>query len=225
MDERINAVTITNAGPLCATPEVNSLKMKQEIRNHFQSVFNLLLENGKLIIPKPESVATWQSVIHEWIIDDAMPLFVRKGGETRGSLIPNLLERKILTTDNTPAHWVFKNIVIDRNDYTKIQIADLIEAKNFPISFIRKKTEHHTLVGGMVADKNTRLNELGWKLAHIDRIAMKRGNKITIEDYKDHHLSFLALSNMYLIDKDFSGLAEVSLFNELVREYKNRNLY
>ena len=131
-------------------------------------------------------------------------------------------ERTITTTDNTPAHWIFKNIVLDKKSYSRQEIDILIKTNKFPISFIRKKSEYETLLDEMVADKHTRLNNVGWKLAHINRIAMKRGKNITIDDYKKHHISFLNLSNMYLIDKEFSGLAEVQLFNDLVIEYKSK---
>lgn len=183
-------------------------------------MFKLLIENEKIIIPNVEIINEWQNVIDDWLNDESMTLFVRKGGETRGKITANQLGRNIITTDNTPAHWVFKNLVLDKINYNKIQIDELIKTNRFPISFIRKKSEYETLIGEMVANKSTRLNEAGWKLAHINRIAMKRGNSITLQDYKNHHMSFLALSNMYLIDKNFSGLAEVSLFNEIVKEYK-----
>lgn len=195
--------------------------MKLEIKEKFKTVFNILLQNKKIVIPEDVIIKSWQVVIEEWIKDESMTLFVRKGGEIRGTKITNIRERDIITTDNTPAHWVFKNLVLDKLNYNKNQIADLVKSNRFPISFVRKKSEYETLIGEMVATKTTRLNEHGWKLAHIDRIAMKRGNNITIEDYKTHHSNFLNLSNMYLIDKDFSGLAEVLLFNEIVQEYKN----
>lgn len=193
--------------------------MKEEIKEHFESVFNLLIENGKIIFPHKEIIIAWQKVIDEWIDNDSIPLFVRKGSETRGTKI-EFGGRNIITTDNTPAHWIFKNLVLEGLSFSSQDILDLINSNNFPVSFIRKKTEYETLLDGMVANSKTRLNNAGWKLAHITGIAMKRGKNITLEDYKKHHTLFLSLSNMYLIDKDFSGLAEVNLFNEIVVNYK-----
>lgn len=193
--------------------------MEDNIKTYFESIFYSLIENEKIIFPNKEIINTWQNVIDEWINDDSIPLFVRKGNEIRGTII-EFDGRNIITTDNTPAHWVFKNIVLERLNFSPQEILELINSNKFPISFIRKKAEYETLLDGMVADNKTRLNNAGWKLAHIIGIAMKRGKNITIDDYKKHHSQFLALSNMYLIDKKFSGLAEVNLFNEIIIDYK-----
>lgn len=114
-------------------------------------------------------------------------------------------------------------MVLNKSTFKKKEILEIIESNNFPVSFVRKRKEHSTLVGNMVANKETRLNVEGWKLAHIERIGMKRGKAVTIEHYKSHHTKFLDLDNMYLIKKEYSGLAEVNSFNEIVKEYK-RNI-
>ncbi|MFZ4751925.1 MAG: hypothetical protein ACOYLG_01160 [Chitinophagaceae bacterium] len=191
--------------------------MRNEIKSHFESVFQILKANNKIVLPDKQIILEWDKVLEEWIEDDNMKLFARKGGETRGSSIINQFGRVIITTDNTPAHWVFKNLILDNSRFNKSHINQLIMSNEFPISFIRKKSEYDTLVGKMVADKSTRLNEQGWKLAHINRIALKRGKKVKLQDFKNHHFNFLSLSNMYLIDKSLSGLAEVELFNEIVK--------
>ena len=193
--------------------------MTEKIKLHFQKIFEILLEDGKIIIPKERATKLWKKTLNDWISDDEMILFVRKGSERRGQIFETSCGRKIMTTDNTPAHWVFKSIVFNEIEHNKNFIHDLIINNNFPISFIRKRSEINTLIGKMVADKETRLNIENWKLAHIDRIVMKRGNNITVEDYKQHHNKFLDLSNMYLIDKSLSGLAETQLFNEIIKEY------
>lgn len=190
--------------------------MQKKIKKHLEFIFNLLIENNKIIFPDKKTITAWDKVIKEWINDEEMTLFTRKGAETRGSKVVNPHGRNIITTDNTPAHWVFKNVVLSKSKITKAQIHLLLESNEFPIAFIRKKSEIETLKGKMVADTATRLNNQGWKLAHINPIALKRGKNISLQDYKDHHLSFLSLENMYLIDKDFSGIAEVKLFNEIV---------
>ena len=193
--------------------------MTDEIKTNFENVFKTLFKNKKIIFPTEDISKNWTKVLNEWIDDDQMILFVRKGGETRGQIFETSCGRKIMTTDNTPAHWVFKNIVLNGLNHSKKEISELIKTNNFPISFIRKKSEKETLIGKMVADKETRLNNDNWKLAHIGRIAMKRGKSITVNDYKDHHRKFLDLTNIYLIHRDFSGLAETPMFNEIVKEY------
>jgi rRNA-processing protein FCF1 len=196
--------------------------MDNNIKEYFEQIFKFLLDKKMLVIPNGKHIDVWENTLGEWIDDNNITLFVRKGGETRGTEITTCKERRIITTDNTPAHWVFKRVELEKLTFNKTKINDLISNNKFPIAFIRKKTEYNTLLDGMVATKDTRLNEQGWKLAHIDNIAMKRGKNITIQDYKNHHKLFLSLRNMYLIDKDFSGLAEVEVFNSILRKYKEK---
>ncbi|MCC7301109.1 MAG: hypothetical protein IT233_00560 [Bacteroidia bacterium] len=194
--------------------------MENKIKKHLESIFIQLIENEKIVFAENKICSAWDSVLKEWIDDDAMTLFTRKGGETRGTKVSNSHSRKIITTDNTPAHWVFKNLVLSKSKIKKIDVQSLLNKNEFPIAFIRKKNEYETLIGKMVADKNTRLNEQGWKLAHITPIALKRGQNISLQDYKDHHYNFLSLKNMYLIDKSYSGIAEVKMFNDIVANHK-----
>lgn len=193
--------------------------VESKIKICLQEVFKVLIENKKILIPCETIIKSWERVLIEWIKDDTMPLFVRKGAETRGTILENFLQRKIMTTDNTPAHWVFKNIVFEEKKFTKNDIKNLLQNNNFPIAFIKKKEEQNTLIGKMVADNDTRLNNKGWKLAHIEGIAMKRGKNVTLTNYKEHHKRFLSLTNIYLIDKQYSGLAETVLFNTIVKEH------
>jgi hypothetical protein len=190
--------------------------MHDKIKKHLESIFHLLRENEKIIIPKEELIIEWDKIVEEWIDDKSMTLFFRKGGKLRGDKIENEYGRPIVITDNTPAHWVFKNIVLNKIKFTKKDIHKLIKTNEFPIAFARKKTEKDLLIGKMVAGNTINFGD--WKLAHINQIGLKRAINISFEDYKKHHQGFLSIRNMYLIDKNFSGLAEVKLFNEIVNE-------
>ncbi len=192
--------------------------MNDKIKKHLESIFYLLKENEKIIIPKNKLIIEWDKVIEEWVEDKSMTLFVRKNGKLRGEKIDNEYGRHIVITDNTPAHWIFKNIVLNKIKFTKKEIHKLITANELPIAFARKKTENDLLIGKMVAGKT--INFSDWKLAHINQIGLKKAINISLEDYKKHHRDFLSIRNMYLIDKKFSGLAEVKLFNEIVNENK-----
>jgi hypothetical protein len=192
----------------------------QDIKSHICSIYKLLKREKKIVFPDTTIINQWDIVLKQWVDDKDMLLFARKGGQTRGTKFQNSFGRLIMTTDNTPAHYIFKTLVFDKKNLTKKNIHNLLSTNKFPISFIRKKSEYETLIDGMVADSSVRLNEIGWKLAHIKRIALKRGSNLSQDDYHMHHLKFLSLDNMYLIDKAFSGLAEVPLFNEIVSEDK-----
>lgn len=192
----------------------------QDIKSHIGSIYELLKKNKKIVFPDSTTIKQWDTTLKHWIDDKDMLLFARKGGQTRGTKYQNSFGRLIMTTDNTPAHYVFKTLVFDKKKLNKKDIHVLLSTNKFPISFIRKKNEYDTLHDGMVATSSVRLNEKGWKLAHIDRIALKRGSNLLQDDYNIHHFKFLSLDNMYLIDKAFSGLAEVPLFNQIVSQDK-----
>src|SRR5687767_2969954 len=192
----------------------------ENIKSHIRSIYDILKKDGKILFPDAAVIKQWDETLQHWIDDHEMLLFARKGGQTRGTRYENSVGRVIMTTDNTPAHWVFKTIVFDKKMLGKNEIQTLLSTNKFPISFIRKKSEYDTLLDGMVADSSVRLNEKGWKLAHINRIALKRGSNLLPDDYHKHHVKFLSLDNMYLIDKGLSGLAEVPIFNEIVSQDK-----
>lgn len=100
-------------------------KMTDEIKTNFENVFKTLFKNKKIIFPTEDISKNWTKVLNEWIDDDQMILFVRKGGETRGQIFETSCGRKIMTTDNTPAHWVFKNIVLNGLNHSKKEISEL----------------------------------------------------------------------------------------------------
>lgn len=195
------------------------VEMTEQIKTHFEKVFELLLFNNKIIIPQKEVSECWLKILNEWVDDEQMVLFVRKGNDIRGSISEIYSGRKIMTTDNTPAHWIFRNTVFSNRSLSKQTIAELIHSNQFPVSFIKKGSEKDTLVENMLADKAIKEQITSWKLAHIDRIALKRSKNIPLEEYKNHHRKFLDLNNMYLIDKEYSGLAETPLFNTVVKNY------
>jgi hypothetical protein len=93
--------------------------MQNKIKEHLESVFNLLVESNQIIFPDRKSIEIWERVLVEWIDDESMTLFARKGSETRGIDVHNVFNRRIITTDNTPAHWVFKNLVLNKSLFTK----------------------------------------------------------------------------------------------------------
>ncbi|MDI1233387.1 MAG: hypothetical protein PSX81_03785 [bacterium] len=192
--------------------------MEIEIKSELLSIFNILYNAGQIKIPDSNIIQEWNYVLKLWIEDHEMTLFARKGGETRGSIVNNNFNRRIITTDNTPAHWVFKTIVMDKSRPNKDFIKKTIQENNFPISFVKKRSDIH-LIGKMV-DPSIRSLNVEWKLAHINKIALSRSTNKTISDYEEHHFKFLSLDNIYLIDKRYSGIAEIAEFNEIVKNHK-----
>ncbi|PKP21632.1 MAG: hypothetical protein CVU05_06310 [Bacteroidetes bacterium HGW-Bacteroidetes-21] len=194
------------------------------MNKHFKSIIeDLLKSKGGIIIPTKFQIESWKSILEDWINDKDLPLFYRSSSSARWSLIDNSFDREIRTTDNTPAFWVFCKLVLKPESiHTKNTIKDLISSKQFPISFVYdKESRKNGLTKEMSSNKEIRINEIdeGYKLAHIEKIALTRKKEKSIDDYITHHRKFLSLENMYAINKKYAGLAEVNEFNCVLNDY------
>jgi hypothetical protein len=206
------------------TPNIHSTdQCNNKIDNCFEDLYQLLLEARKLHFPPSELVANWETVLNSWISDERLPLFIRQPSKGRGILNEHESGRWLRITDNTPAHWVYKKNVIDNEPLTFIEVRLALTNNNFPLAMAKKQVEID-LKKTEVASRKHLLGNENWYLAHIKPIALSGGNNKTIEDYVAHHRNFLSLDNMYLISKEYKGLAEVEMFNDIVIKNKTAPL-
>jgi hypothetical protein len=178
--------------------------------------FEKLMEKNWLLFPSQEISEEWDVTLHEWMNDERLPLFVRRPSALRGSQVANNFGRKLIITDNTPAHWVFRTIVLDKKRPDLNMVANTIDAGEFPLAMMMKKTEKAHMQKAQVATRAYRLGQDEWKIAHIEPVALSRKKNLELDDYVDHHYKLLSLKNMYLINKAYAGIAEVKQFNEIV---------
>lgn len=190
--------------------------MSTAVQQKLKQFYNLLVKEDIMKFPSLDQTVYWESVLNDWIENEDMPLFVRKPASIRGSTVTHLSKRKIIVTDNTPAHWIYKKIVLDKERPSLKFVEECINKSNFPYAIMMKKSEKNYLVKSQIATKDFRLGSQNWKIAHIERIALPRAKNISIIDFKEHHRKFLSLKNMYIIKKEFSGLAEVEMFNHII---------
>jgi hypothetical protein len=202
---------------VCATfYRISFLMSDLKIKSELEKFYHLLDKEQVLKFPSYEQITTWEKILQLWIEDKRLPLFVRKPANIRGSFITHSSNRKIIITDNTPAHWVYKKVVLNNEVLSLHDVIKALNSSTFPLAMMRKKIERESLLQTQIASKEFRLGHDNWKIAHIDPIALPRKKIISIDEYIKHHVKFLSLKNMYLIRKDFSGLAEVSMFNQLI---------
>ena len=191
-----------------------------KIKNELEKFYHLLNKQKILKFPSYKQITNWEKILQSWVNNDNLPLFVRKPANIRGSFLTHSYNRKIIITDNTPAHWVYKKVVLNNEILSLDDVAKSLNSSSFPLAMMRKKIEKECLLQTQIAPKEFRLGHDNWKIAHIEPIALPRKKIISIDEYIKHHIKFLSLKNMYIIRKDFSGLAEVDLFNQIIL---NRN--
>lgn len=163
---------------------------------------------------KPDILHHWNKLIVDWANNPEMPLYVRKSGVKyfKGSVLTHSTGRKIIPTDNGPAHWAFsmafngltpliseilnQHILKDRINVTMVKVS-----KDVP-GVVYRCSDHFI----------DQPNRKGWKIAHIKPVGLKTNKKmeeINIDDLKDHFIRFMNPANMFLIPIRYSGLAEV----------------
>lgn len=169
--------------------------------------------------PKPsaEICKKWECLLDEWVQKTDLPLFVRKTSQNRGHTILHKSGRKLIPADNSPAQWVFTRAC----ENTCPAIGDLrtwlIEPslnREIPIAMILTPEEKKTLGHEMTLSKakEVNVNIQGWKLGHIKSIGLKKQgapSDMDIEVLIEHHKDFLRPANMFVVPKQWAGLAEI----------------
>ncbi len=200
--------------------------MQQDKKEYilFKNLFDFLVKEKLIHFPSKSQTKQWEKVLKEWIDDQSIPLFARKGSSIRGQSIEHDHSRKVIKTDNTPAHWVFRNFVLNNEKPFLSRIKDEWETKTFPIAIMIKKSEKKFLVKSQIASHEFRLGYDNIYVAHIEPVALSRSKIIPYKEFINHHIRFLSLGNMYCISKDYSGLSHIKKFNEIVIQNKPNSL-
>ena len=197
------------------------MEVSQQMKDGFEDLYATMVRDGIVKFPTKDQINIWEGILDEWVSDKTLPLFRRKPSGGRGSQVIHEAGRALMITDNTPAHWVYRTAVLNADKPTFSIVREAIRNNTFPIAMMMKKVEKEFLLKSQVSNSSFRLGNENWKVAHIEPIALSRQQNLTIEQYEAHHRKFLSLSNMYLIRKDYSGIAEVALFNGIVMRHKN----
>ncbi len=182
--------------------------------------------------PSEEFCSKWECLLQEWVKDEDLPLFVRKTDKNRGhKILHESSGRFIVPTDNSPAQWVF-TMACENNCPTIDDLrAWLIEPSPFldkviPIAWTLSKIEKETpgYKKTLTAAKGANVNIQGWKLGHIKSIGLgKQGElcQMDIKNLTEHHMEFLRPSNMFVIPKQWGGLAEIQEVADAMSGYGN----
>lgn len=186
-----------------------------------QSLRDSLFELGKAWAIDParprisaNTSAAWLKLIRNWIEEKDLPLFVRKHRNNRGARLVGMAGRTLVPTDNSPAQWAF---ACAYSGYCPAvgEVISLLEQGTLPIAMILKKDEQECAVYRGVRRNCLGTSANGWKLAHIDGVALEhRGSIETCPSplIEAHFTRFMAPSNMLVVPAEWGGLAEVRAF-------------
>ena len=121
--------------------------------------------------------------------------------------------RRLIPTDNSPAHWIFAN-AISNISYSIEEIAEQIDNHLIPFEYTK-------------INKDFNLNNKGWKVCHIESVGLNIRTpieNISLDILKIKSKLFLLPSNIFLIPKEWGGLAEIPSFLKGFREVQDETI-
>jgi len=155
-------------------------------------------------------LSQWSRLIEERISNEALPLYIRKARRNRGSEIIHVSGRKLVPCDNSVAHWIYA-LSIAGICPSISKIAEFVCADKIPVAMALPNMEKE-VAKYKCSKQPVSLNELGWKICHIDSVGLKSQGeltKFTLEQLVDHFRKYASPNNMFLVPKIWSGLGEL----------------
>lgn len=200
-----------------ATQEIKK-KIIQEIAD-----LGLLWESSLKCISM-DVLNSWDDLISEWIVDESMPLIIRKSNCRGQEFVHKVTGRKIIVSDNAFAIWVYRN-VLEGKTYSLLEIKNKLLNDEIPmvyaISKADKEKAKYTKTIGKYAISGT---DNKWKLCHIEAVGLntrKNVEEIDIQRIKNRFEKYVNPKNMFLLPKDLGGLGEVEAFIEAFVKKQN----
>ena len=168
----------------------------------------------------PDVLHGWSALLQGWLADSSLPMLVRSSKGPPGSLIDHPNGRRLVPTDNSPAQWVFT--LAERGEVPTLdQIHRWFAADRIPVAMaIKKKDKPDTKYFCNLATVKDNPNDLGWKVAHIEAVGLRRRGKLdamSIKDLESHFVRFLAPSNLFVVPTRWAGFSEIDEVIELFR--------
>lgn len=165
----------------------------------------------------------WDTLLDQWVAAPDLPLFVRKAKDNRGHALAHSSGRVIVPTDNSPAHWSIVSAHLGLLP-TLDDVRALFAADQIPVAMVISRAEKAGARFRCTRSSVPNPNALGWKVAHIDDVGLGyTGNvlEVTLQVLAAHHRRFLAPSNIFLVPKDYAGVAETPEFIDAFRSARD----
>lgn len=203
-------------------------KQQEELSSLIGEFANIWLKSRYRPRPSRVILEKWQKLLASWVRDKSLPLYIRKARVGRGKRLRNKSGRILIPTDNSTAHWSF-SLALDNRCPRKSRVKQLVENYEIPLAFAPLPEERKYFKNNPSAfrSKEHNLNLQGWKLAHIEPVGLKSRQLLQerdIEELEIHFMKFLDPSNMFVVPKRWSGIAEAEEIIEVFRANRKRRL-
>jgi hypothetical protein len=158
----------------------------------------------------------WDNLLAEWISDPRLPRIVRRARNNRGHLLEHRSGRGIVPADNSPAHWSI-TLAFAECCPSLQEVRDMLASDKLPMAMVFKAEEK---VGARFRCTRQAVrgpNSLGWKVAHIDDVGLGYTGDVLntpVDALHVHMRRFLSPRNMFLVPKEYAGVAETPEFRE-----------
>jgi len=168
-----------------------------------------------------DMIHTWDGLLEAWVNEPSLPLFVRKARDNRGhALIHTESGRVIVPTDNSPAHWSMA-LALCGTCPELDELHALVAADRIPVAMVIKAAEKIQARYKCTRQSTAGPNQKGWKVAHVADVGLGYTDAITeiaLNELKAHFIRFLSPRNMFLVPKEYAGVAETPEFIAAFRE-------
>lgn len=159
-------------------------------------------------------ITSWDCLLREWTEADDLPLFIRKFRQNRGHVLRHVSGRVLVPTDNSPAHWSIA-LAFAEQCPTLDDVRGAIRADSIPVAMAFTRVEKEAAQYRCTRQAIAGPNELGWKVAHIEDVGLGYAGdilEVPLGTLSAHFTRFLAPSNIFLVPKDYAGIAETPEF-------------
>jgi hypothetical protein len=147
----------------------------------------------------------WSSLIDEWWADKTMPIFIRRSSvdAPRGTVIKHRSNRKLITSDNSPA-WYVCFLAHCGQTPSRTALKQSIAEKQIPVAYVMSKEVRQRVDYGTPLSANLIKLFAPWTVCHKSPIRLGRIPSLAEMDdgnLKTHFRRFLDPSNILLVPK------------------------
>ena len=193
-------------------------RVPDEVRNGLEELAITVNGSPRCLRFVDESVrAQWKKLLHEWELEEDIPLLVRKdvASKRRGSVVFHESGRRLVRCDNSPAQWGCWLAVAGRTP-SIAQVRESFARDEIPVAIAFAREERQQAQYRCHLGKYS-VNERGWKLCHVEPVGMNVRTpleRIPIAQVQAAFRNLLDPANYFLLAKSLGGLGEVKAFQQ-----------
>lgn len=164
-----------------------------------------------------EMALAWHDIIYDWVKDRQAPLLIRRGHRQRGRMVQHPTGRRVVMTDDAPAHYILSLALEGRTVHHSELLSALIDSR-MPVarSLQFEEREAADYTGTLATMDAPNLHKLGYEVCHVTHVGVRRGSLEARTDVEllAHSLLLLSPVNMFHVPKGYAGVGATAEFIE-----------